>query len=157
MNETPASQPVQDASQRLQSFVATHGRVPVTILCGGAASTLGTIVPFAHVSGVFGGGSSYSIIQAGFYGLLLLVVAVVLGIFPIFLKQYLRFTLLAFGVACAFFGIFFAMWLASSGLASMLGSGLGGFSGGFYLNLFGYAAMVAGYYMLQNGTEASNA
>ena len=64
MNETPTSQPLQEANQRVQTFVNTHGRVRVAVLCGGVASAIGTIVPFAYVNGAFVGGSSYSIVQS---------------------------------------------------------------------------------------------
>lgn len=156
MNEIPTSQPLQEANQRVRTFVNTHGRVRVAVLCGGAASAVGTILPFAYVNGVFGGGTSYNIVQSGFYGFLLLAIAVALASFPIALKQFARFTLGAFGISCAIFGVFFAIWLASSGLASVLGGSIGGLSIGFYLSLLGYATMVVGYYMLVN-EERSNA
>lgn len=47
------------------------------------------------------------------------------------------------------FAIFFALWLASSGLTSLFGLASGGMTLGFYLSLLGYAAMVVGYYQLQ--------
>lgn len=143
-----------DASEHVRAFVQTHGRVPTTILVGGILAALGAIVPFAHANGIFGGpGTSYSMIQSGFYGLVLLIVPIILGIFPISLKRYAGLSLAAFGVACAFLGIFFALWIASSGVISVIGAGAGGVTLGFYLTLFGYAAMVIGYYQLQTTTS----
>lgn len=147
MNDIP-TQPLSDVNQRARSFVEAHGKTRVAVLCGGGAAAIGTILPFAYVNGVFGGGSTYNIVQAGFYGFLMLVVAVVLGIFPIALKKYAQFTLAAFGLSCAVFGVFLAIWLASSGLASLIGGAVGGLSIGFYLSLLGYAAMVVAYYRL---------
>jgi len=89
----------------------------------------------------------------GFYGFLLLVVSIILGFFPIFLKQYSHLTLIAYGVSCALFGIFFALLLTAYGLTSMIGSSLSGLSFGFYFVLCGYAAMVVGYYMLERDRE----
>lgn len=139
-----------EAGQKVKAFVETHGRSAVTVLGGGVAAALGAVVPFAHVNGVFGGdGEYYSILQSGFYGLLLLALPVILGILPVFLKQHMRFKLAAFGVASAMFGICFAAWLLSSGIAGAIGASLGGFTFGFYLSIAGYAAMVVGYYRLQ--------
>jgi hypothetical protein len=152
MNESqePANAIFSDAERKARTFVETHGRMPVTVLIGGAAAAVGAIVPFAHVYGVFGGGGYYSILQGGFYGLLMLAIPVLLGILPVFLKQHMRFKLAAFGVTCAMLGIFLAVWIVSSGIAGAIGSGLGGFSLGFYLTLAGYVAMVFGYYRLQS-------
>ena len=84
---------------------------------------------------------------------MLLAVAVLLAVFPVALKQFVRFTLAAFGVSCALFGVFFALWLASSGIASLIGGAVGGLTIGFYLSLLGYATMVVGYYMLVNEAQ----
>lgn len=141
---------IAEPAQGLQSFVRRHGNEAVTVLTGGAAAALGAITPFAHVNGLFGSGVSYSLIQAGFYGLVLLMLPITLGILPVFLKQYLRFKLAAFGIACALFGVFFSMWLVSSGLAGAIGGSIAGFSIGFFLSLSGYAAMVYGYYSINS-------
>jgi Ca2+/H+ antiporter len=154
MNELdqPGVPAAADASQSVRTFIDTHGKMAVTILAGGAAATLGAIVPFAHVYRIFGGSAYYSIVQGGFYGLVLLAIPVLLGILPVFLKQHMKFKLSAFGLACAMFGIFFTSWVLSSGIAGAIGS-VGGFSIGFYLTIAGYAAMVFGYYQLQNDTH----
>jgi hypothetical protein len=146
----PTNVTVQDAKQQALTFLEAHGRLRLAILLGGASAALGTIVPFAHVAGFFGSGESYSIVGTGFYGILFLVISLALGAYPIFLKQYARFQLAVFGLSCAIFGVFMAVWLASSGLAGTIAGELGGFSLGFYLSLLGYAAMVIGYYMLQH-------
>jgi hypothetical protein len=143
----------RDAAARVKSFVQTHGRIAVTILVGGISAALGALVPFAHVNGLFGGGESYSIIQSGFYGVVLLAIPILLAFFPIALKQFLHLTLGAFGLSCGMFAIFFSLWLASSGMLSMIGSAVGGLTIGFYLSLLGYGATVVGYYQLQAGAK----
>jgi hypothetical protein len=144
MNEPAGSK----YSAQAQAFVQRHGVSATTILVGGAAAAIGTVIPFAHVNNFFGGGTSYSLIGAGIYGVVLFIIPIVLAVFPIALKQYARFSLVAYGSACGMFAIFFAVGLASSGVGSLVGS-LGGLSLGFYLSLAGYAATVFGYYQLQ--------
>ena len=153
MNEMPTSVAGADASAKIRSFVQTHGRIAVTILAGGAAAALGTILPFAQMNGIFGAGQSYSIVQSGFYGLIMLAIPILLAIFPIVLKKYSRFTLAAFGLSCGMFAIFFGIWIASSGLLSMVGSAAGGLTIGFYISLIGYAVTVFGYYQMQSGAQ----
>ena len=81
-----------------QIFVDKHGRLPVLVLVGGALAALGTLLPVVYANNLFGGlGTSYSLIQGGFYGFAFLAAAIVLGIFPIFLKSYARFGLAVFG------------------------------------------------------------
>jgi hypothetical protein len=145
------------AAKRVRGFVAEHGAPKISILAGGTFGALGTLVPFAHVSSLFGGGESYSIIQAGFYGVLALAVAIALAACP-FAIRLRRLRLAAFGLSSAMFGIFFAIWLASSGLVGLFGGTAAGLSAGFYISLIGYAALVGGYFVLvQPATNALDA
>ena len=95
------------------------------MLVGGAAAALGTLFPVAQVANFYGQ-SSFSLIQAGVYGPLLLVVAALLGSLPIFLKRYMRFSVAGFGVSCGLFALFLALWIAESGLAGTFGGAMGG-------------------------------
>ncbi|MHB8563901.1 MAG: hypothetical protein ACYDDA_08135 [Acidiferrobacteraceae bacterium] len=147
-----------DAAEHVRTFVDAHGRPATTVLAGGALAAIGALLPFAHVNGMFGSGESYSIVEGGVIGLLLVAIPVLLAIFPIMLKQYATFTLSAFGLSCALFGVFFAIWLASSGIVSIIGAGAGGLTIGFYLTILGYGAMVVGYYSMQGSpTDAHDA
>lgn len=146
MNESPVDK--TQLAQHARAFIDAHGRIAVTIFIGGVLAALGTLLPFAYVSTLFGS-TSYSLIQGGFFGVALIVISLGLALLPIKFKQYARFNLIAFGVACALFGVFFAIWLATSGLLSALGSSAGGLAIGFYLSILGYGAMVFGYYRMQ--------
>ncbi len=149
MNEHPTKPPATTTTERaLRQFVESHGRDPVVALVGGAVAAIGTLLPFASSSGMFGGTSSISLIQAGFYGFLLLLLPIALAVLPIVRKSSRRETLIAYGVSCALLGVFLALWLAASGLASVLGAGIGGFGAGFYFSLIGYACTTFGYFGL---------
>jgi hypothetical protein len=152
MDEHPQGQSVQVAAtsldQRARLFVQEHGKVRVAILAGGVGAALGALLPFADTSGLFGGHSSVSIVQTGFYGLLLLLLPIALAVFPILGKQHSRFNLLAFGISSALLGIFFAIWISASGIGSAISAGVGSLSAGFYLTLLGYGAAAVGYYLL---------
>jgi hypothetical protein len=159
MNEHPQKQPDQVAAQieqRARLFVQEHGTIRVTILAGGVAAALGALLPFAETSSFFGGRSSVSILQGGFYGLLLMLLPIALAIFPIVGKQYSRFNLAAFGISSALLGIFLAMWIAASGIVSVIGAGVGGLSIGFYLTILGYGSLTVGYYMLARETVSTS-
>ena len=81
---------------RIRDFVRTHGSVRVAVLIGGLAASLGALLPFAESLGMFGGYNSFSLLHADFYGPILLLLPIALGLFPI-IKQP-RFKLLAFGM-----------------------------------------------------------
>ncbi|TAM77419.1 hypothetical protein EPN44_03210 [bacterium] len=140
--------PIPQFSERFQAFVDMHGKPTVTVLAGAGVATTGAIVPAFHV-GMFGVGGSYAIVQAGFAGLFALALPIALGALPIALKPDARLMRLAFGVACALLGIFFAVWMAP------LGALFGSLSAGFYLSIVGYAAAAIGYYLLleQKGAQ----
>ncbi|MHB8212281.1 MAG: hypothetical protein ACYDGW_01345 [Vulcanimicrobiaceae bacterium] len=90
---------------------------------------------FSGVSSV-----SFSLSQAGFPGVITLVLGLALALLP-FYRERIAFAnreLIVYGIACALFGTLAALWLASLSLPVFV-SAIGGLSLGFYALIVGFA------------------
>lgn len=131
----------------MMDSVVALGPEKLTGLAGMLLILIGYFAPLAtaQTGGFFssGGTISYSLDQAGFSGLLILVLGVALALLP-FYKERLTFAnrdLIAYGISCGVFGTFAVLWLASLSLPAIVSS-LGGLSGGFYALVIGFGFTV---------------
>lgn len=145
MNEDFSSaQPSPQRATQLESFIAL-GPEKLTGIAAAILVVIGFFAPdaTAQTGGIFGGTSeiSFNLTQAGFAGVLVLLIGVGLGLSPIYLKTQKRPDVLAFGLSCAIFGALFIAWLAALSLPAFI-SAVGHLAVGFYALLVGYALNV---------------
>ncbi len=148
----PGSQPPQgtdplvDAKAQALALVERYGRERIALAGCGLLGALGTLLPFAAGGNPFGGASSFTLMQFGFWGFVMLLIPLALGALPFLpiMLSHSRMTL-AFGVSCALLGVFVAMWMAGSEIAAFAGGAIG-FAFGFYCSLIGYAGLAVLYF-----------
>ncbi len=142
--------------------IVTLGPEKLTGIAGALLLVIGYFAPLvtAQTGGLFssGGTISYSLVQAGFPGILILALGLALALLP-FYKEHVTFAnrdLIAYGVSCALLGTFVVLWLVSLSLPAILSS-IGGLSGGFYALMFGFAFTVfATVKVLKNAAPRAN-
>ncbi len=145
MNDDFSSTPPSAAPvTQIDSLIAL-GPEKLTGIAAAMLVVIGFFAPdaAAQTGGIFGGTSeiSFNLTQAGFAGVLVLLIGVGLGLSPFYLKPQKRSNVLAFGLSCAIFGTLAIAWLASLSLPAMI-SAVGHLGEGFYALLVGYGLNV---------------
>lgn len=154
--------PVSALSARVSAFVAAHGRDRVIALSAGVVAALGALLPFARGADQTsvveawrngaGASETWSLLQTGIVGLLLVVLPLGLGLLPVLAKRFAsRWCAPLYGTACAMLGLFLAPAVFAS--AERLGVPHAGLSVGWTATLLGYAGLTYGYLRIMKGAQ----
>ena len=161
VKERAAAALVSALQARVAAFVAEHGRDRVIALTAGFVAAIGALLPFARGTDQMaameawrqgGASGTWSLLQTGLVGRLLVALPLALGLLPVLAKNVAsRWCTSLYGVACATLGMFLAPAVFAS--AARFGVPHAGLSIGWATTLLGYAGLTYGYLRIMKGAQ----